>query len=788
MSDDLGPTSLDIRPAKAPFWSRISVVWLVPLLALVISLGIAWKSYSDRGELITITFENASGIEVGQTHLKFRDVTVGIVEDVEFAPGLTHVIVSVRVDTEILPYLDENAQFWIVRPEISARGISGLNTVLSGVYLQGNWDTEIATAKDQFEGLEEAPVIDVQTKGTRITLRAKEGGRLDAGSPILYKGIEVGRVETPRLSENGDFVLIDAVIDAPHDQRLTTASRFWDRSGFSISLDTSGVNLDVGSLGALVQGGLSFDTVFSGGEPIEPGEVFEIFDDEQQARNSLFNSSNQSEVSLSVIFDNSVNGLTAGAPVRYKGINVGAVSSLTAFVDNSRFRPRVRLLVNFTVQPNKLGLQEDATEEDTLDFLENSVASGLRIKLATQSLISSSLLLELVEMPDEPSAVLDRTAEPFPRLPSIDAELTDFTATAEGMFERINALPVEELMQAAIDVLESVNAVAASEGMREAPDELIALLADTRALINSEDLQATPGELRGAIGEMNTLLADIRKGGAAASLLTALENASAASVNISAASENLPALVEELNALSAKANTLALEELVTSATSLMSNADKVVGSEEAAAIPGELASALAEVNTMLVGLREGGAVADLLLALDEASAASVKINSAATGLPALAADFEELAAKANDLPLTELVTSATSLIETADTLIGTEDAAAVPAALSGALNEVKTVLAEIREGGAVANANATLASTQSAAEAVEKAAASLPALSERLNGLVARAEATLAGYGGNSEFNRQTLTTLREVSEAAEALSSLARAIERRPNSLIIGR
>ncbi len=789
MSDALGPTKLDIRPKKPPIWSRISVVWLVPVLALAVSLGIAWKSYSERGELIQIAFSNALGIEAGQTVLKYRDVTVGQVEDLSFTPDLSRVVVSVRADREILPFLDRSAQFWVVRPEITTQGISGLNTVLSGVHIEGTWDRDPeGEATRTFLGLDAAPTVTANEDGTWVTLRASDGGRLTAGAPVLFRGIEVGRLQNPRLSRTGDAVLIDAFIYAPEDRRLTSATRFWDRSGFDISLDTTGVRLNVGTLASLVQGGVSFDTVFSGGDPLDENTVFDIFEDEQAARNSLFNAAEAAEVPLSVVFNTSVNGLSVGSVVRFKGINVGRVTNISAYVDEDGVRPEVRLLANFTVQPSKLGLHEDATEEETIDFLQASVAGGLRVRLATQSLISGALMLELVEVPDAAEDAIDRDAQPYPRMPSVAAELTDFTATAEGVFERINALPVEELMQAAIEVLENTNAVVSNQSARELPDELLALLGDARGLVNSEDLRAAPVELRAAMADLNELISSIKEGGAAANLLAALDDAAAAAANVSAASEGMPALVEQLNALSAKANALPVEELVTATTALVERADAIIGTEEAAAIPGEMRAALADVNAMLAQLRGGGAAANLVTALEEASAASVSINSASEGLPALVEDLEALAAKANDLPLSDLVTSATSLVETADGLIGTEDAAGVPAALNGALAEVRTVLVEIREGGAVANANATFASIQSAAQAVEEAAASLPALAERLNGLVARAEATLGGYGADSRFNEQTLATLREVREAAEALSSLARAIERRPDSLIRGR
>ncbi|MEO0912600.1 MAG: paraquat-inducible protein B, partial [Pseudomonadota bacterium] len=128
------------------------------------------------------------------------------------------------------------------------------------------------------------------------------------------------------------------------------------------------------------------------------------------------------------------------------------------------------------------------------------------------------------------------------------------------------------------------------------------------------------------------------------------------------------------------------------------------------------------------------------------------------------------------------------LIETADTLLGSEDVAALPGALGAALDELRRILGALEEGGAVENLNGALASASSASEAISRAVEELPALAERLNRLAAQAGAAVNAYNGDSEFNYQTRAALREIREAAAAVTSLSRAIERRPNSLLIGR
>src|SRR6056297_3221328 len=151
--------------ARRSLWDRVSIVWLVPIGALVIALGVAWQTWSDRGPLITISFSSASDVSANQTELKFRDVTVGVVENVGFTEDLRRVEVQVRLDKEVAPYVDDRALFWVVQPEVSAQGISGLSTVLGGVYIEGSWDAEPGGTALEFRGLDSPPVARPDQEG-----------------------------------------------------------------------------------------------------------------------------------------------------------------------------------------------------------------------------------------------------------------------------------------------------------------------------------------------------------------------------------------------------------------------------------------------------------------------------------------------------------------------------------------------------------------------------------------------------------------------------------------------
>ena len=204
--------------------------------------------------------------------------------------------------------------------------------------------------------------------------------------------------------------------------------------------------------------------------------------------------------------------------------------------------------------------------------------------------------------------------------------------------------------------------------------------------------------------------------------------------------------------------------------------------------PELLAVRAADLRGVVSDLKAGGAVENLVSALDRADAAAANIASASEGVPALVDEVRAVARKANDLKAEQLVEAATRLLDDAERVIGTEAARNLPGSLNAALEEVRAALDALREGGAVENVNATMASAREAADAVAEAARGLPDLSNRLDQLVGNAETLLATYGKRSEFNDETLAALREMRDAARAVSQLARTLERNPGLLLRGR
>jgi len=978
---DIPPPPVPTEPARRSFWERASIVWLIPLAALAIALGVAWQNYADRGPVIYITFGDASGVIAGETKLRYRNVIVGEVEKVGFSDNLDRVRVDVRLDKDVAAFVDQDASFWVVQPEVSTRGVSGLDTVLSGVYIEGVWDAIPGDYAYEFEGETEAPLVGVGQSGLRIVLRATEETSLTSSGPILFKGIEVGQVGEARLSEDGSAAVANAVIYAPYDALITSATRFWDTSGFTFSIGANGAELDFSSLASLISGGVTFETVISGGVPVETGQDFVVFADESAARASVFSEGEGEPVQLTAVFADNISGLTLGAPVELGGVRVGTVTNLTGLVDQDAFGDdRIRLRTTLEIRPTRLGLG-DATQDDVLELIDTQIAAGLRARLATASILTGGLKVELVELPDLLTASLDREAQPFPAIPSTTSNVSDSALSAESILARVNDLPVEELMGAAIGFLNNASQLAADDDLRRVPGEVAGLLSDVRGVVGSDEVQALPAQISGIASELQTatqaltvLMTELQEQDGIARLLIAVDAAAEAAGALTTTAGTLPPLVAQAEALAAKANALPLEAILAEATSLITAAETLVAGEEAQAVPVRLNAALAEIEATVTAFNQAGAADRLLAAIDAAGAAAASATGALEGLPGLIAELDTLgktantlplgilvaelnallssaetfiadegtqampaaltatlielrttldsaneadgaarllaaldavglaardasgalsglpevlaevralsqsaralpldaflaqttqtlaategllsadgttelpaaltqalaeldgllaelnasngaerllaaidnagvaaagvgaatadvpalvdgltalSAKAEALPLTELAAELTTLLASADAILSTEGAQALPGTLSQALEEVDAVLSELQSGGTVANVNATLSAAERAASSIATASSDLPQVIARLETVLAQATATLATYDGRSDINRDARGALREITKAAAAIDSLARALERRPNSILTGR
>lgn len=621
----LRPAELVRKPARAPLWERLSLIWLVPLAALVILLGVAWSTWSDRGVLIEISFADATGVNPGETALKFREVTVGRVETVGFSADLSEVVLGVRVNKDVAPYIDDQAQFWLVRPEVSTQGISRLDTVLSGTFIDGYWDAQPTQPQSRFKGLDKAPLSPDPTKGTWVTVVAADAGGLVDGAPVIYRGLSVGRLSNLRLDPAGGGVQADAFIDAPHDKLLTSSTRFWDTSGFSVSLGAGGISLNVRSLASLVQGGVEFATLTSGGTAIEQGHSYQLYPEEQAAKDSIFDTTTGKPVRFALLFDEAARGIERGAKVTFRGVEAGEVTELSIRIDGEGKERKVRQQMVIALSPERLGLAADADAATVTSFLTDEVAGGLRARISGTGLFGTTLVIELTDLPAAPPAQLDNTG-PLPMIPTGPAAQNDLAASAQGVFARVNALPIEAVMDSAIRMMNSISAVAESDETKKVPAELNALMS-----------------------ELKTLTQQMNEGQLADRTLKAVDAVMQAADTTYGVMDEVPPVIAELKTLAEHANEIPLGSIGTELDGLLADLRATVASAETEKLPANLSAALEETASLLKELREADAAKNLSTALASAGDAATSIQSAADRLPEVTQRLQALLSRAESL-------------------------------------------------------------------------------------------------------------------------------------------
>ncbi|MEM8751409.1 MAG: MlaD family protein [Pseudomonadota bacterium] len=888
MSETTSPPGEPLVEPTGRRWP--SPVWLVPLAALVFAFVLLYQEVAGQGPLIEIEFKTAAGLKAGETVVRYRDVDVGRVEDIRFTEDLARVVVEVRMEPSVAPYVDESAEFWVVRPQVSAQGVTGLETVLTGSYVGASWDREPGELQRSFTARDEPPLTPSDAAGIRIRLRATDGGSLEVGSPLFFKRVEVGRVEAKRLSDDGTAVEFDAFVSAPNDSRVTTSTRFWNASGVDLNLGADGARLRIASLSSLIRGGASFDTP-EGGDPVEDGHVFELFPSEGEAMDIVAFSDPEDQVELEILFRGSVRGLSPGAAVEYRGIRVGRVQRVSASVDpeTSRFRTRTRIAVS----PALLGLA-DGGREALMRFLRAAVTEGLRAKLALGSLLTGALYVELEDVPDAPFAAIDETREP-PILPAIASDLDELAGSVEGVLDRVNALPIEALMGNAVALLDNLNKIAASEDLQNAPGEALAVLRAAEALLSgpategAEDAQATlaafraiaedpavaaaPGRLDALLESLGALAAALEEGETAENLAASLAafRALAEDPAVAAAPARLDAALAAATALLTDPETAAvparLNETLAAArsalaapgiealpgefgatlASLRARLDDPALAEATAALPGVLSAAregldgaAAELTPTLAALRAlleapatqetpevlnatlvaarglleddglraasgeaAGALAALRALLEEPGtrAAPGELSATLKAARGLLADLEQARAAENlsrtlaaarrlaeDPALTRAADAAAGAMIAIQTVLSAPEADRLPAATTAALNEAAGLMRQFQAENLGGEAAGALAGVTQASEAVRVAMAALPPLLARLTDVSARADALLASVSVGSELNYEAVTAIRDIRDAARAVTDLADAVRQKPNSIILGR
>ncbi|MEW6079971.1 MAG: MlaD family protein [Thermodesulfobacteriota bacterium] len=424
---------------KSPF----SIVWVVPLIAMLIGGWLVFKGLTEKGPTVTIAFKSAEGLEAGKTKIRYKDVEVGLVESIVLDEDLSRVLVTAELNKELKPYLTRKTRFWVVRARVSASEISGLGTLLGGAYIAIDPVKE-GEPDRTFKGLEAPPVVTMDLPGRHYVLRADRLGSLSAGSPIYYRQIEVGQVESYEMDKEGRYVEIRIFVNDPYHQFIRQNTRFWNAGGFDLSVDANGLTVDSQSLATILMGGIAFDSpmALDSDELAENNHIFSLFDSRQTAMSQQY----QAKRYWMVEFGGSVRGLTVGAPVEFRGLQVGRVLDIVCRVGKETGSDIV-IAVLVEAEPERLlGKELIDNETEYRKFIDSLVAKGFRAQLKTGNILTGKLFVDLEFHPDAPPDAMRWDGE-YPRLPSIPKSLDELLAVLKQLLAGIEKVPFTEIGQ-----------------------------------------------------------------------------------------------------------------------------------------------------------------------------------------------------------------------------------------------------------------------------------------------------------------------------------------------------
>ena len=423
--------------------SKFSFVWLIPILAAAVGAWIAVNTIRNQGPTITITFKSAEGLEAGKTKIRYNGVEIGEIHTIQLSKDYQSVIATAQMSPKTEEFLVKDTHFWVVRPQISGANVSGLSTLISGAYIGMEIGQSKVKARD-FVSLSEAPLQVGGVTGTFFTLKTPNLGSLGKGTPLYFRRLQAGEVESYELDKSGDFLNVKVFVQSPYDKYVTTDTRFWHASGVDVSLTAAGLKVQTESFLSILVGGIAFETPNDGLQPAPPSTntIFKLF----ETREAAFRPEPISPAKYTLVFKESLRGLATGAPVTLSGITIGEVTEIHAQFDpiNHEFIAPVTIQVD----PARYGVEflsdHQTSIEERKETLQAFMKRGLRAQLKTGSLISGARYVALEFFPDAAPVTIDWSKTPW-EFPTIPGSLESIENNVASFVKKLNNVPLEQI-------------------------------------------------------------------------------------------------------------------------------------------------------------------------------------------------------------------------------------------------------------------------------------------------------------------------------------------------------
>ncbi|MCW8933472.1 MAG: MlaD family protein [Gammaproteobacteria bacterium] len=423
----------------------ISPVWVIPIIAALMGSWLVFKGAIKENVFVEVTFKSAAGLEAGKTPVKLRNVKVGELTEVKFSEDLSQVIVVMELTGVSRERLTDTTQFWVVKPRVGVEGVSGLDTLLSGAFIEID-PGEGGKPVKKFTGLESPQIYQLGNPGTKYLLNSDSLGSLSRGSPVKYRGINVGSVTRYELVDDHSHVEIEVFIEAPHDKFVTDYSRFWNASGLNIELGAKGFDFNMESIGSLLAGGIAFtnDNAPAESRQAKENNLYTLHNKEGPEIEEILTFG----APMKLYFEEGVSGLSVGAPVEYKGIRLGTVVDVGVEANDDRNNIITFAMVD--IEPERLPVKtvdENLSRKERIknvyQYFEHMVEQGMRAQLKSNILTGQSLIVLDVFTEVDKKRLEYKTG--FVVVPTVPETVTGIIKQVNELLSRLKSLPVESI-------------------------------------------------------------------------------------------------------------------------------------------------------------------------------------------------------------------------------------------------------------------------------------------------------------------------------------------------------
>jgi len=510
---DRAPHPEDELPSAVPDARRrvrLPYVWILPIIVVIAGVFVAVREKLAEGTSIEITFHTADDLEPNKTKISYKAVEIGEVKEIHVSKDRKEVVVEARIHRNSTDYLVQDTRFWVVRPRVTGANISGLGTLVSGAYI-GVDVGHSAVPEHHFTGLEVPPIVTSGLPGREYILHAGDIGSLNIGSTVFFRHMPAGQVVAYSLDPGGASVTVKVFINSPYDKFVTQDTKFWQASGVDMSIDSEGVKLHTESIASILEGGVAFQSPKDSTSTTEAAEDsgFKLYSDRERA---MRETDTMAETFI-MYFQGSLRGLSVGAPVDLRGINIGEVKRLS--VEYDRVAGELRFPVEVDIFPQRIRARArtpNARNTDLSDMgghtmIDSMVAHGMRAALKDGNLLTGQKYVAVDVVKGAAKETVAWDAHP-PIFPTASGGLDEITDSIGSVAKKLDKVPFDQISNhliatmATLDqTLKTTDSLMHNVDASIAPQVTATLKEAQEAMKNAKDALSEGGSLNNGLGD-----------------------------------------------------------------------------------------------------------------------------------------------------------------------------------------------------------------------------------------------------------------------------------------------